>query len=178
MARGLLRGGRRVEARVRVDIRPRSPPPPDGRRAPYWPGCSFRAVRPSFSGRQSASAAPESTTMRRLPFLLLAVLSGCGDSAAPTYGVSHDDGNRIECRFAGADQFERSCSFEREGEGGAILVIRKPDGGFRRLRIVTDGRGVVAADGAEPAHVTVLDGNQIEVEIGGDHFRLPANVRR
>lgn len=121
--------------------------------------------------------APESAAMRGLPLLLLAGLSAC-DSAAPQYGVRRDEGNRIECRFGGAEQYERSCTYEREGEGGAILVIRKPDGGFRRLRIVRDGRGVVAADGAEPAHVTILDGNRIEVEIGGDRFRLPATLRR
>lgn len=117
--------------------------------------------------------------MRCLVFLLLiAGLAACGDREAPTYGVTQDEGNRIECRFGGASQFERSCTFEREGEGNALLVIRKPDGGFRRFRIVSDGRGVVAADGAEPARVTILANDLIEVEIGGDRFRLPATLRR
>ena len=115
--------------------------------------------------------------MRGLACFLLAGLAGC-DRAAPQFGAPRDDGNRIECRFGGLEQFERSCTYEREGERSEIIVIRKPDGGFRRLRIVSDGRGVVAADGAEPARVTILTGDQIEVAIGGDRFRLPATMRR
>ena len=115
--------------------------------------------------------------MRAFAFLLLAGLGAC-DSAAPQFGAPQDEGNRIECRFGGLEQFERSCTYEREGERGEIIVIRKPDGGFRRLRIVGDGRGVIAADGAEPARVTILTGDRIEVEIGGDRFRLPATMRR
>ena len=115
--------------------------------------------------------------MRILACLLLIGLAGC-DRAAPQYGAPRDEGNRIECRFGGLEQFERSCTYEREGERGELLVIRKPDGGFRRLRIVDDGRGVIAADGAEPARVTIVESNQIEVEIGGDIFRLPATMRR
>ena len=55
--------------------------------------------------------------------------------------------------------------------------VRKPDGGFRRLRVTRDGRGVVAADGAERAQVTIIADDRIEVSIGGDTFRLPATVR-
>ncbi|MGE0179070.1 MAG: hypothetical protein AB7O91_04545 [Sphingomonas sp.] len=115
--------------------------------------------------------------MRVLIFPLI-VLAACSDSPAPEHNAFAETvRNRIDCRFGGADQFERSCTFEREGADSAVLVIRKPDGGFRRLRIVDDGRGVVAADGAEPARVTILADNRIEVAIGGDHFRLPATVR-
>jgi hypothetical protein len=56
-------------------------------------------------------------------------------------------------------------------------VVRKPDGGFRRLRVTDDGRGVAAADGAEAAQVTIIADDRIEVAIGGDVFRLPASVR-
>ena len=116
--------------------------------------------------------------MRALVFAPLLLFAGCGDEPAPEHNAFAETvRNRIECRFPGAEQFERSCTFEREGADGAVLVIRKPDGGFRRLRVVTDGRGVVAADGAEPARVTVLADDRIEVAIGSDQFRLPATIR-
>ena len=116
--------------------------------------------------------------MRVSMLLFLAALAGCGESAAPEHNAFAETArNRIDCRFPGADQFERSCTFERDAGDPAVLVIRKPDGGFRRLRVVSDGRGVVAADGAEPARVTILADNRIEVAIGNDRFRLPATVR-
>lgn len=110
--------------------------------------------------------------MRMTPILLLA-LAGCGtqDSGSMT---AAGPGDRIECRIGGATQFERFCTVERAGTG---LTVRKPDGGFRRLTIVDDGRGVVAADGAQPAVVTLLSDRRIEVSIGGDVFRLPATVQ-
>jgi hypothetical protein len=86
---------------------------------------------------------------------------------------------RIECRIGSARQFERFCTFERgTSEDGPTLTLRKPDGGFRRLLVTDDGRGVVAADGAEPAQVVIIDEGRIEVMIGGDTFRLPATVGR
>lgn len=89
-----------------------------------------------------------------------------------------DEDARIECAVAGSETFERACALEQSsGGGGSILTIRNPDGGFRRLQIASDGRGVVAADGAEPATVTIIADNRIEVEIGGDRYRLPATVK-
>ena len=106
-----------------------------------------------------------------LPLILLA---GCGgDSSAP--GASDD---RVECALAGAAGFERVCEVERtSGPDGLVLTLRGPTGSFRRLLVTRDGRGVVAADGAEPAQVTVLDKGRIEVAVGGDRFRLPATVK-
>ena len=114
--------------------------------------------------------------MRALAFLALAVLAGC-NSPTPAPEVADDD--RIECRIGNARQFDRFCTVERiTGPDGMALTIRKPDGGFRRLLVTDDGRGVVAADGAEEAVVTILGDNRIEVAIAGDTFRLPATVRR
>lgn len=123
--------------------------------------------------------------MRYAAFAFL-LLAGCGDAGAP--GVTTNGAappapgapdTRIECRTGGAGSFARACSVEgADSPQGRVLTLRKADGGFRRLLVTHDGRGVVAADGAERANVTILAGDRIEVEIGGDIFRLPATVRR
>ena len=70
-----------------------------------------------------------------------------------------------------------ACTVERSTDrDGMVLTIREPDGGFRRLRVTRDGRGVVAADGAEPARVSVRDATSIDVAIGTDRYRLPATI--
>lgn len=100
------------------------------------------------------------------------LLAACGSS---------DDGipgtQPIDCRLADAKGFEKICTIERtESSDGPVLVARGPDGGFRRLLIVKDGRGVVAADGAEPAEVRPAGDGHIDVSIGGMVYRLPAKV--
>jgi hypothetical protein len=97
-------------------------------------------------------------------------------AAAPKAG---EPDNRIDCRPQGEADYARVCSVDRfDSDDGRILTIRKPDGGFRRLRVTTNGSGVVAADGAEQTHVAIIGGGRIEVEIGGDRFRLTATVRQ
>ncbi|MEH3048433.1 hypothetical protein [Sphingomonas adhaesiva] len=89
-----------------------------------------------------------------------------------------EDG-RIKCALAGSDAFQRVCTIDREtGDRGLILTVHHPDGGFRRLLVTKDGRGVVAADGAEPARVAIVDVNEIEVALGNDTYRLPAMVKK
>jgi hypothetical protein len=120
----------------------------------------------------------------RAILLSMLLLAGCGRGGAdqaggtgtsPT-GVPDD---RIACATEGAGDFENVCTVEREaGPTGTILTLRSPNGSFRRLRVTTDGRGVVAADGAERATVTLLGPDKIEVALGGDRYRLPAHLRR
>jgi hypothetical protein len=84
---------------------------------------------------------------------------------------------RIECALEGAKLFDRTCTVEEmSGPDGAVLVVGRANVGYRRLQITTDGRGVVSADGAEPAKVTIVGDGVIEVAIGSDRYRLPANT--
>jgi hypothetical protein len=117
-----------------------------------------------------------------LPLLLLAACNRAPDNGelaeAEARGSREaaEDG-RIECALEGTKLFDRTCTVEEmSSEGGAILVVGRSNVGYRRLQIATDGRGVVSADGAEPAKVSIVGDNVIEVAIGNDRYRLPANT--
>lgn len=109
--------------------------------------------------------------MKRLA-ALLPFVAACGGPPAAT-----PPEDRIECAVDGAAAFERVCTVERTAGPETLLTLRSPSGGFRRLTIARDGRGVTAADGAEPATVTIVGEGLIEVSIGSDRYRLPARIR-
>jgi hypothetical protein len=120
-------------------------------------------------------------SMRIFSGLLLgAALSACGgakDVAATLPEGTHTPA-MIACATQGAKEFADACPYERsESKDGMILTIHHPDGGFRRLLVTTDGRGVVAADGSELAVVAAVSEGLIEVTLGGDRYRLPATVK-
>ena len=116
-------------------------------------------------------------------FALALLLIGCGQSEksngpAPlvTQGSTGPEvPPKTVCAVDGAAELAPVCDRERVDEE---LTLRHPGGGFRRLQVVTDGRGVIAADGAEAAKVTLIGTNLIEVSIGDDRYRLPAAVER
>ena len=125
--------------------------------------------------------------MRKLGGVLVALIALAGCDRTPDNGElaeaeargSKDaaESGRIECALEGAKLFDRTCTVEEmSGEGGAILVVGRGNVGYRRLQITTDGRGVVSADGAEPAKVPIVGNNVIEVAVGNDRYRLPANT--
>lgn len=90
---------------------------------------------------------------------------------------AEDDGMVLCAR--GAAPLTRTCTVEQtQGPDGLLLTLRHPDGGFHRLLATQDGRGVVAADGAEAAEVRVIDGDAIDVKLGDERYRLPATVKR
>lgn len=108
----------------------------------------------------------------------IAAPTGASLPAQPVASEAVDEANRIACAIAPATVFARTCIIENANDAtGRLLTIRHPDGGFRRFRITTDGRGVITADGAEPAAIAVTRNNEIEVSIGGDRYRFPATVR-
>jgi hypothetical protein len=86
---------------------------------------------------------------------------------------------KIECALAGKTAFDRVCTTERvSGPEAQLLVIRHPDGGFRRFKILTDGRGLAPADGIDPDFkLSVMPGGMIEVRSADDIYRLPADIK-
>lgn len=83
-----------------------------------------------------------------------------------------DDG-KADCAIGTDAAWARDCLIERKGE---MLTIRHPDGGFRRFRVLADGRGLEAADGAEMARLQIVEAGLVEIRIGGDRYRLPVKV--
>lgn len=119
-------------------------------------------------------------------FLLLA-LAACGEpktdkatlaKAEAEQRARADDSGNIVCAERGSTDFARVCTVDRtQSADGLVLTLRHPDGAFHRLLVTRDGRGVIAADGAEKAVVSVIGDGEIEVALGGDRYRLPATVK-
>jgi hypothetical protein len=113
-----------------------------------------------------------------LPLTLALLLAACDKSPSEGGEGGKAAGAAIPCALAGARQFTPVCKVERStAANGIVLTIHHPDGGFRRLQVATDGRGVVAADGADTATVKVVGADAIEVGVGEDRYRLPATVK-
>lgn len=119
---------------------------------------------------------------------LLLLLTGCEAKLADKASAAKAEANaraiaeaegRIECAPPGTTTFAYACGIDRtQTQDGLYLTLRHPDGGFRRLLVTNDGRGVIAADGAEKAEVTPLAPDLIEVSLAGARYRLPATVRQ
>ncbi len=126
---------------------------------------------------------------RRIVAGAFLILAACGDRSTRTADTNalaqveaeqaraaDDDGNILCARGQGA--LQRTCTVEQaQSERGLILTVRHADGGFHRLLVTKDGRGVIAADGAQPAQVTIAEAGAIDVAIGDDRYRLPATVK-
>ncbi len=112
----------------------------------------------------------------RISSVTLAVLALLGCSS-PTPVVA-EKVEHIACALAGASQFVPDCVIERARQDGAlILIVRHPDGAFRRFEVLADGKGMALADGAEVAQLK-LTGVELEVTVGPDRYRFPATAKR
>jgi hypothetical protein len=98
---------------------------------------------------------------------------------ACTPGGSHApaaDNSLIDCAIGGAVGFTHDCTVERSADrGGQLLLVRHPDGGFRRFRVADDGQSLTAADGAE-ALAFAKTGDGVDVSVGGDRYRFPRTM--
>lgn len=98
---------------------------------------------------------------------MLALVAGCHRTSP----IDVPEADRIDCATDGATEFSRDCGIER-GADAAMLTIHHADGGFRKLAVALDGT-ITAADGASEAIGHPLADGRLEVEIGGDRYRLP-----
>ena len=121
------------------------------------------------------------------PLLLSAALAACGSPQENNAAIAKaeadtareaDAQGQILCATGGEKILQRKCQADRTaGPDGGTLVIRHPDGGFRRFKIVTDGRGIVPADGAEKAQISMAGKGFLKVAIGGDQYLVPVTIR-
>jgi len=100
------------------------------------------------------------------------VVSGCSSPSGPPSAA--EGAEHIDCALDGSATFEKLCAVERAKQGGVLtLVVRHPDGSFRRFEVLDDGRGLTVADGAQQAVTAYVEGFA-EVSVERDRYRFPA----
>ncbi|MDT0508234.1 hypothetical protein [Novosphingobium sp. MMS21-SN21R] len=103
---------------------------------------------------------------------LIAMLAAC--SAAE----EAPKGRVIDCAIAGSAKFLPDCFVEDSRVAKRrFLTVRHKNGAFRRFEMVDDGRGVVAADGADEAAAKWSAEGVLEVAVGKDRYRFPARMK-
>lgn len=102
---------------------------------------------------------------------LAASVTACGK---PVTQAQADAGAEIiPCAVEGGRMAE-ACRVETYSSAGVkYLIIRHPDGAFRRMVEASDGSGLYLADGAGELGRS-LDEDILEVAVDGDRYRFPA----
>lgn len=112
-----------------------------------------------------------------IALLMLLALAACSESEN-TAAAPEPARERIFCSLGGAQDFTDGCTVERsEAEGKPVLVVRHPDGGFRRFELSRDNNGLVTADGADEAGVAP-NGTLLDVRVGKDRYRFPLEEQK
>jgi hypothetical protein len=102
---------------------------------------------------------------------LLLALAACSGKSA---GEADANAERIACALGDAKTFTSACAVERTSQDGkSNVIIRHPDGSFRRFEVLADGHSLATTDGADPVEVT-LNGKDTEITVGDDHYLFPA----
>jgi len=144
---------------------------------PGGPAVSGPADRCSLRGGGSRRALGQGFRLVADPFavaLAAVTMAACSSGKAPSVAEGPE---HVACALAGAQAFAPVCAVERSSKGGELtLVVRHPDGAFRRLSVVGDGRGLVVADGAQEAEAQ-LRGGQLEVALGDDRYMFPVTLK-
>ena len=114
-----------------------------------------------------------SSLRRGIPLSLVLLLAACGS----TDDEAVEGREPIACLLPGQSGFKTVCTIEHMNTpDGMVLTARAPDGGFHRFLVVGDGRGVIAADGAEPVAVKAAPDGHIDVAADDSTYRLSARV--
>ena len=114
--------------------------------------------------------------MKRAGALIPLLLAACSsDGEAPP--SPRADAETIACAVGGSTEFRPVCTVERHtsGKGIVTLVVRHPDGAFRRFDVLDGGRGLALADGMDQAVTRYAEG-RAEIAIGADRYRFPVKA--
>jgi hypothetical protein len=115
-----------------------------------------------------------SKPMRISALGLLALLAACGEEPGPA--AKAPGAEVVYCALGGSEKFGQDCTVERSAEAGrAVIVVRHPDGKFRRLIASADGQNLLAADGADQSQ-SALKEDRWEVILGDDRYVVPVKA--
>ncbi len=99
------------------------------------------------------------------------VVSAC---QGPTQPLADDGSEALTCAVGPGSEFGPDCRVERVAvDGKPQIVVRHPDGSFRRFTVLPGEAGLAVADGADGA-VQTLDRDVLTVIVAGDRYRFPA----
>jgi hypothetical protein len=109
--------------------------------------------------------------------LALLALAACSKGASEPVPKVAEGPERIACALGPGVGFTQGCAIERsrDDDGTYRMIVRHPDGGFRRFEVGADNV-IVASDGADAAAVSIT-GETAEVSVGEDRYRIPLERR-